>query len=168
MKKTVQVVLGFVLIVIIIVVGVVMYIDLEVFDSAQAFNTYLYNNYSNVYNYQNSNDKNDLLNLDSSNAVKEIKEVNIDGNRVIAAFYETNSLKELKREIDDYINRNAGHIKTKSYEINIPFYGGLWAQTSKGTTNLVWALDNKAILIKGNSRDSVESLNYDIKSYLDK
>ncbi|MGM0445443.1 MAG: hypothetical protein ACQEQH_03465 [Bacillota bacterium] len=165
MKKVFQVILGFFLLIVLIVVGVVMYINLEVFNSAQAFNTYLYNNYSNVYNYQNTND---LLNLDSFNAVKEIKEVDIDGKRVITAYYETNSLKELKREIDDYMERNAGHVKTKSYEINIPFYGGLWAQTSKGITNLVWALDNKAILIKGNSRDSVETLKYDIKSYLDK
>ena len=166
MKKVFQIVLGFLLLTVLIVIGVVMYIDLEVFDSAQAFKTYLYNNYSNVYEYQNSN--NNLLNLDSYNTVKEVKEIDINGKRVITAYYETNNLKVLKREIDNYMKRNEGHIKTKSYEINIPFYGGLWTQTSKGTTNLIWALDNKAILIRGNSRDSVENIKYDIKSYLDK
>lgn len=166
MKKVFQIILGFFLVIVLIVVGVVMYIDLEVFDSAQAFNTYLYNNYSNVYEYQNRN--NNLLNLDSYNTVKEIKEVDINGNKVITAYYKTNNLKVLKREIDNYMKRNEGHIKIKSYEINIPFYGGLWAQTSKGTTSFVWALDNKAVLIRGNSRDNVETIKYDIKSYLDK
>lgn len=166
MKKVFQIVLGFFLLVVLILVGVVMYIDLEVFDSAQGFNTYLYNNYSSVKEYQNSN--NNLLNLDSYNTIKEVKEVEIDGEKVIAAYYETNNLKVLKREIENYMRKNEGHVKIKSYEINIPFYGGLWAQTSKGTTNLIWALDDKAILIKGSSRDSVEVLKYNIKDYLDK
>jgi|GEM_PF-3418814 hypothetical protein len=166
MKKTVQVVLGLVLIVIIIIVGVVMYIDLEVFNSSQAFNTYLYNNYSNVYDYQQSSMGGKLLDINNQTVDIEIKEVEIDDKKVIAAFYETESLKLLKREIDDYMSRNAGHVKIKSYEINIPFYGGLWAQTSEGITNLIWVSDNKAILIKGNSRDSVEILKDNIKSYL--
>lgn len=165
MKTFFKILLGFLLVILLIIVGVGVYLDLPVFQTVDGFNSYIQNYEVIRYDIEDKYESIDVFNSDSLLS-KKVNEVAIEGEDVLISYFRYKNPFSARRNVNKYKNIHSANLKIKLKEINIPFYGKYWIQTSKGITNISWIRKNRVILISSKSREIAERVEKDLKGYL--
>lgn len=165
MKLIGKILVGFALFVILVLVGAAIYIDLPVFETADDFSNYI-NTYNNVrYGLDDNIKEINSFNRDSLIS-KKINELEVKGEEVIVSYFRYKDPFTARSSIKQYQELNKGNFRINTMEINIPFYGKYWIQTSQGITNISWTKNKRVILIRSTSRSIAKTVENDIKSYI--
>ena len=165
MKLIGKILVGFALFVILVLVGAAIYIDLPVFETADDFSNYI-NTYNNVrYGLDDNIKEINSFNRDSLIS-KKINELEVKGEEVIVSYFRYKDPFTARSSIKQYQELNKGNFRINTMEINIPFYGKYWIQTSQGITNISWTKNKRVILIRSASRSIAKTVENDIKSYI--
>lgn len=164
MKLIGKILFVFGLLIVLIMVGVSMYIEMPVFKSKNTFNNYL-NNYNNV-SYILDDEVKVLKTLDNEGLLsKELSRMNFNNNEVFISYFKYGNPFSARKGVRDYQEVSTGAIRTGSFEINIPFYGRYWTQTSKGYTSIAWVKDSGVTLIRSEDAETVKMIKKDLKKY---
>lgn len=164
MKLIGKILFVFGLLIVLIMVGVSIYMEMPVFKSENNFDNYL-NSYNNV-SYILDDEVKVLKTLDNEGLLsKELKRIKLDNNEVIISYYKYGDPFSARKGVGDYQEISTGTIKTGSFEVNIPFYGSYWTQTSKGYTSIAWVKDNRVTLIRSKDAESAKIVKEDIINY---
>src|SRR6056297_618211 len=164
MKLIGKILVGFALIIVLILAGGALYIDIPVFDNVNEFDNYLAS-YSQVkYNVAEEFETLNAFNKDSL-INKEVNKLKVNGEEVIVSYFRYKDPFTARSSINNYKEMNTGNFQVKTMEINIPFYGKYWIQTSQGITSISWTRKKRVILIRSNSRKIAKIVEADIKSY---
>ncbi len=165
MKLIGKILVGFALFIILVLVGAAIYIDLPVFETADEFSNYI-NTYNNVrYGLDDNIKEINSFNRDSLMS-KKINELEVKGEEVIVSYFRYKDPFTARSSIKQYQELNKGNFRINTMEINIPFYGKYWIQTSQGITNISWTKNKRVILIRSTSRSIAKTVENDIKSYI--
>jgi len=165
MKLIGKILVGFALFIILVLVGAAIYIDLPVFETADEFSNYI-NTYKNVrYGLDDNIKEINSFNRDSLMS-KKINELEVKGEEVIVSYFRYKDPFTARSSIKQYQELNKGNFRINTMEINIPFYGKYWIQTSQGITNISWTKNKRVILIRSTSRSIAKTVENDIKSYI--
>jgi hypothetical protein len=165
MKLIGKILVGFAIFIILVLVGAAIYIDLPVFATADDFSNYI-NTYNNVsYGLDNKIKEINSFNRDSLIS-KKINELEVKGEEVIVSYFRYKDPFTARSSIKQYQELNKGNFRINTMEINIPFYGKYWIQTSQGITNISWTKNKRVILIRSSSRSIAKTVENDIKSYI--
>ena len=165
MKLIGKILVGFALFIILVLVGAAIYIDLPVFETADDFSNYI-NTYKNVsYGFDDNIKEINSFNRDSLMS-KKVKELEVKGEEVIVSYFRYKDPFTARSSIKQYQELNKGNFRINTMEINIPFYGKYWIQTSQGITNISWTKNKRVILIRSTSRSIAKTVENDIKSYI--
>jgi hypothetical protein len=165
MKLIGKILVGFAIFIILVLVGAAIYIDLPVFATADDFSDYI-NTYNNVsYGLDNKIKEINSFNRDSLIS-KKINELEVKGEEVIVSYFRYKDPFTARSSIKQYQELNKGNFRINTMEINIPFYGKYWIQTSQGITNISWTKNKRVILIRSSSRSIAKTVENDIKSYI--
>jgi len=164
MKLVGKILLGIFLIIVLILVGTAIYIDLPVFENANEFSNYI-SSYNQI-KYKTDNGVKTLNAFERDSLInKEIKEIKVNGDKVIVSYFRFKDPFTARNSINKYKELHTGNFMIKTVEVNIPLYGKYWVQTAQGITNISWTRNRRVILIRSKSRETAKMVEEDIKSY---